>query len=162
VPGNAGPGQEPSQVYGNALYAPRARKILTPNVSTEDAFRKPAQTEQFAWPIPKPAPNFAIFAQRFSVRRPTYHSLISLKTYSAKPSELLWGQRGCESRQIKLAILGRLDEARSAIQAGLALNPTFAVSRFRAVWTAVSDDPTYLAQLEPIVEGLRKAGVPEQ
>jgi hypothetical protein len=22
VPGNAGPGEEPSQVYGNALYAP--------------------------------------------------------------------------------------------------------------------------------------------
>ena len=30
------------------------------------------------------------------------------------------------------------------------------------LWTATSDDPTYLAQLEPILEGLRKAGVPEQ
>jgi hypothetical protein len=28
-------------------------------------------------------------------------------------------------------------------------------------WTAQSDDPTYLAQLEPILDGLRKAGVPE-
>jgi TolB-like protein/class 3 adenylate cyclase/Flp pilus assembly protein TadD len=61
-----------------------------------------------------------------------------------------------------LAQLGRLDEARSAAQAGLALNPTYTVSRRRASWTAQSDDPTYLAQLEPIVEGLRKAGVPEQ
>ena len=61
-----------------------------------------------------------------------------------------------------LAQLGRLDEAHSAVKAGLALNPAFAVSRARAVWTAMSDDPTYLAQLEPILEGLRKAGVPEQ
>ena len=60
-----------------------------------------------------------------------------------------------------LAQLGRLDEARSAVKAGLALNPTFAVSRVRAGWTARSDDPTYLAQLEPILEGMRKAGVPE-
>ncbi len=61
-----------------------------------------------------------------------------------------------------LAQLGRLDEARSAVKAGLALNPAFSVSRARAAWTAMSDDPTYLAQLEPILEGLRKAGVPEQ
>ena len=46
-----------------------------------------------------------------------------------------------------LAQLGRLDEARSAVKAGLALNPTFAISRARAAWTAMSDDPTYLARL---------------
>ena len=61
-----------------------------------------------------------------------------------------------------LAQLGRLDDAHSAIKAGLALNPTFAISRARAAWTAMSDNPTYLAQLEPIFDGLRKAGVPEQ
>ena len=61
-----------------------------------------------------------------------------------------------------LAQLGRLDEARSAVKAGLALNPAFTISRARATWTAMSDNPTYLAQLEPIFEGLRKAGVPEQ
>ena len=60
-----------------------------------------------------------------------------------------------------LAQLGRLDEARSAVKAGLALNPAFAISRARAAWTAMSDDPTYLAQLEPIFDGLRKAGMPE-
>ncbi len=61
-----------------------------------------------------------------------------------------------------LAQLGRLDEARSAVKAGLALNPAFTISRVRAAWTAMSDDPTYLAQREPFLEGLRKAGVPEQ
>jgi TolB-like protein/class 3 adenylate cyclase len=61
-----------------------------------------------------------------------------------------------------LAQLGRLDESRSAVKAGLALNPSYTVSRRRASWTAQSDDPTYLAQLEPIFEGLRKGGVPEQ
>ena len=61
-----------------------------------------------------------------------------------------------------LAQLGRLDDAHSAVKAGLALNPTFAISRARAAWTAMSDNPTYLAQLEPIFDGLRKAGVPEQ
>ena len=61
-----------------------------------------------------------------------------------------------------LAQVGRLDEARSAIKAGLALIPTFTVTRFRATWTAMSDAPTYLSQFEPILEGMRKAGVPEQ
>ena len=61
-----------------------------------------------------------------------------------------------------LAHLGRLDEANSAVQTGLALNPAYTVSRVRAAWTARSDDPTYLAQLEPIFDGLRKSGVPEQ
>jgi TolB-like protein/class 3 adenylate cyclase len=61
-----------------------------------------------------------------------------------------------------LAQLGRLDEAHSAVIAGLALNPSFAVSPTRAVWTAMSDDETYLARLEPYLEGLRKAGIPEQ
>ena len=61
-----------------------------------------------------------------------------------------------------LAQLGRLDEARSAVKAGLMLSPSFCISRARAARTARSDDPTYLAQLEPLLEGLRKAGVPEQ
>ena len=60
-----------------------------------------------------------------------------------------------------LAQLGRPDEARPAVKAGLALNPGYTISRVRAARTARSDDPTYLAQLEPIFEGLRKAGVPD-
>ena len=61
---------------------------------------------------------------------------------------------------VSLAQLGRLDEAHSAVKTGLALNPAFAISRVRALWTAMSDDPTYLAQLEPILDGLRKPGCP--
>jgi len=61
-----------------------------------------------------------------------------------------------------LAQLGRLGEAQSAVKAGLAVDPNFAVSRARASWTAMSDNPTYLAQLEPIFDGLRKAGLPEE
>jgi TolB-like protein/class 3 adenylate cyclase len=58
-----------------------------------------------------------------------------------------------------LAHLGRLDEARSAVQVGLALDPTFTISRFRA--RASSDNPTYLTQRERIRDGMRKAGLPE-
>ena len=57
--------------------------------------------------------------------------------------------------------LGRLGEAHSAVKAGLALNPAFTISRARTIWKAMSDDPTYLSQLEPIFEDMRKAGVPE-
>jgi len=58
-----------------------------------------------------------------------------------------------------LALLGRLHEARAAVQAGLGLNPTFTVHRFRA--GAVSNNPTILAERERILEGMRIAGVPE-
>ena len=61
-----------------------------------------------------------------------------------------------------LAQLGRLDEAHSAARAALALNPAYNVARRLAFWTAMSDNPRYLAQLEPIFEGMRKAGVPDQ
>jgi TolB-like protein/class 3 adenylate cyclase/Flp pilus assembly protein TadD len=58
-----------------------------------------------------------------------------------------------------LAQLGRLDEARAAAQAGLALDPNFTLHRFRL--GARSDNLTYLAQRERIYEGMRMAGVPE-
>ena len=59
-----------------------------------------------------------------------------------------------------LARLGRLSEARSEAQAGLAINPTFTISRFRS---GVSiDDPTAIAEQERYIDGLRKAGVPEE
>ena len=83
-----------------------------------------------------------------------------------------WFQRAIEANRnfpfvhfslaAALAQLGRPGEAHSAVKAGLALSPAFSISRARADWTAISDDPTYLAQLEPIFDGLRKAGVPEQ
>jgi hypothetical protein len=62
---------------------------------------------------------------------------------------------------LALAQLGRLDEAHSSVEAGIAINPSFTVSRARVNWTALSDNPTYLAQLEAIFDGLRKAGLPE-
>jgi TolB-like protein/class 3 adenylate cyclase len=66
------------------------------------------------------------------------------------------------SLAVALAQLGRLDEARFAVKAGRTLNPTFTISRARTAWTAMSDEPMFLGQREPIFDGLRKAGVPEQ
>ena len=60
-----------------------------------------------------------------------------------------------------LAQLGRLDEARSAVKAGLAFNPAFSIARARAAWSTASDDPTYQSTIETVFEGMRKAGVPE-
>ncbi len=61
-----------------------------------------------------------------------------------------------------LAHLGRLNDARAAIEAGLATDPTFTISRYRTGGTSVSDNPTFLAEREHILDGLRKAGVPEE
>jgi TolB-like protein/tetratricopeptide (TPR) repeat protein len=58
-----------------------------------------------------------------------------------------------------LAHLDRMDEARDAVQAGLALNPNFTMRRYLA--GAASDHPTFLTQRERVAAGLRKAGVPE-
>jgi TolB-like protein/class 3 adenylate cyclase len=84
---------------------------------------------------------------------------------------VIWCRRAVESNRnhptvwfqlaIALAWLGQLDEARSAVEAGLALAPAFTISRARRVWTGFSDDRTYLIQVEGVLEGLRKAGVPE-
>jgi len=58
-----------------------------------------------------------------------------------------------------LAHLGRIEEARASVQAGLALNPDFTLSHFHA--SAAADHPTYLAQRVRIAEGMRKAGLPD-
>jgi TolB-like protein/class 3 adenylate cyclase len=58
-----------------------------------------------------------------------------------------------------LALLGQVDQARAAAQAGLALNPDFTIRRYHA--GAPSDNPTFLAKRERIYEGMRMAGVPE-
>jgi len=58
-----------------------------------------------------------------------------------------------------LARLGDLNEAKAAVQAGLARNPSFTIRRFRAgSW---SDNQTYVAWRERMNEGLRMAGLPE-
>jgi TolB-like protein/class 3 adenylate cyclase len=60
-----------------------------------------------------------------------------------------------------LAHLGRLAEARSEVQAGLAMNPTLSIARLRA---AVPSDspPARIAASQRLIDGLRKAGLPEE
>ena len=80
-----------------------------------------------------------------------------------------WMRRGLELNRnfssahfhlaAELALLGELDQARAAAQAGLALDPGFTIRRFRA--GTATDDPIYLAGRERSYEGLRRAGVPE-
>jgi TolB-like protein/class 3 adenylate cyclase len=83
-----------------------------------------------------------------------------------------WHQRAIEANRnfwnpyiglgAALARLGRLDEARSAVKAGLALRPSHSIAAVRAFAEALSDNPTYRAGLEPLMESMRMAGVPEQ
>jgi tetratricopeptide (TPR) repeat protein len=58
-----------------------------------------------------------------------------------------------------LAQLGRLEEARAAVQAGMVLDSTFSVARARV--SAFSDNAIYLKQRDRVFEALRKAGVPK-
>src|SRR5260221_10349858 len=58
-----------------------------------------------------------------------------------------------------LALVGAVDEARTAANAGLALNPGFTIRRFGD--GASSDNPMYLAGRERVRGGMRLAGVPE-
>jgi hypothetical protein len=53
-----------------------------------------------------------------------------------------------------------MNEAQAAAQAGLALNPSFTITRWLA--TPPGGNPTYLAQRERLYDGMRKAGVSEQ
>jgi TolB-like protein/class 3 adenylate cyclase/Tfp pilus assembly protein PilF len=80
-----------------------------------------------------------------------------------------WFRRGIETNQnfppahfylaAALAHLGQLDEAQAALKAGLALDPAFTLSRFRA--GAASDNQTYLEQRERVIQGMREAGALE-
>jgi tetratricopeptide (TPR) repeat protein len=58
-----------------------------------------------------------------------------------------------------LALLGSLGQASAAVKAGLALDPTFTVRRFRD--GAPSDNATFLARRKRLYEGMRMAGIPE-
>jgi TolB-like protein/class 3 adenylate cyclase len=59
-----------------------------------------------------------------------------------------------------LAHLGRLPEARSEVQAGLALFPSFTIARLSSIF-GNSDIPVVRTGRQRLVEGLRKAGVAE-
>ncbi|MBR0698061.1 adenylate/guanylate cyclase domain-containing protein [Bradyrhizobium lablabi] len=89
--------------------------------------------------------------------------------FSADAEAVGWFRKGIEANRnfaiahflfgATLAWLGSLDEARAVVQAGLALDPSFTVRRFRA--GAPSDNPAFLAARERAYQGMRMAGVPE-
>jgi tetratricopeptide (TPR) repeat protein len=58
-----------------------------------------------------------------------------------------------------LELLGRHDEARAEVLAGLTLDPKFTIRRVRVA--AQSDNAVFLKQRERLIEAMRKAGVPE-
>jgi tetratricopeptide (TPR) repeat protein len=89
----------------------------------------------------------------------------------ADAEAVMWMRRGLDANRnysvthfdlaAVLARLGKLDEARAAVNAGLALDPRFTIRRYRDVTYANSDNPTYRAGRERLIEGMRLAGVPE-
>jgi tetratricopeptide (TPR) repeat protein len=89
----------------------------------------------------------------------------------ADAETVVWLRRGLDANRnysvahfhlaAALARLGELDEARAVVQAGLALDPSFTIRRFRQATNARTDNPTYRAGRERVIEGMRMAGVPE-
>jgi TolB-like protein/tetratricopeptide (TPR) repeat protein len=89
----------------------------------------------------------------------------------ADAEAVVWLRRGLDANRnysaahfllaAVLVRLGELDEARAAAQAGLALDPSFTIRRFRDATCARSDNPTFLAWSDRAIEGMRLAGVPE-
>jgi tetratricopeptide (TPR) repeat protein len=90
---------------------------------------------------------------------------------NADDEAVLWIRRGLDANRnhsiahfnlaAALARLGKLDEARTAVQGGLALDPSFTIRRFRDATNVMSDNPTFLAGRVREIEGMRIAGVPE-
>jgi len=90
---------------------------------------------------------------------------------NADAEAVVWFRRGLDANRnfsiahfnlaAALARLGKLDEARAAVKAGLALYPRFTIRRYRDVTYASSDNPTYRAGRDREIEGMRLAGVPE-
>jgi TolB-like protein/class 3 adenylate cyclase len=60
-----------------------------------------------------------------------------------------------------LAMMGELNEARSRAKAGLALDPSFTMRRYR-INIFQFDNPAWLARRERFYEGMRMAGIPEE
>ena len=65
----------------------------------------------------------------------------------------------CRDLAAALALLGSLDEARAAAQAGLALDPGFTLRRLGSL--GARNNPTFLASGMRIAGGMRMAGLPE-
>ena len=113
-------------------------------------------------------------ALRLSPRDPSAYMWFSYagtaKLWQGADAEAVaWYRRSVEANRnyplahfylaVALAYIGELDEARAAVQAGLALHPSFTINRYRA--SAACDHPAYLAGRERTYEGMRLAGVPE-
>jgi TolB-like protein/tetratricopeptide (TPR) repeat protein len=89
--------------------------------------------------------------------------------HGADAEAIVWLRRSLEANRnhpmvhfllaAVLAHVGELDEARATAQAGLALNPSFSIRRYRT--NTQSNHPVYLAGRERAYEGMRLAGVPE-
>jgi hypothetical protein len=59
-----------------------------------------------------------------------------------------------------LALVGGVAEASASCAAGLRLMPGFNIIKFR--FASRSDNPVYLAQREKLLEGMRRARVPQE
>ena len=59
-----------------------------------------------------------------------------------------------------LAHLGRIEESRTCVQAGLVLDPDFSLAQFHA--SSPTDHPTCLDQRDSIAGGFSKAGLPQK
>lgn len=134
-------------------YIGRAKYLLGRGEETEahvqEALRlSPRDTEAFVWMIFAGFAKLQLGAEQEAVAR--FRRSVEINQNHPRAHIYL---------ATALARLGQLDEARSAAQAGLALDPTFTISRFRA--NVPSDNPTYLAGRERFYEGMRVAGVPE-
>jgi TolB-like protein/Flp pilus assembly protein TadD len=113
-------------------------------------------------------------ALRLSPRDPfAYLWLLTVgfsKGLLGRPEEAVsWLRRSIESNRnfpacrfvlaAALSNLGRTEEARSEVSAGLALDPKFTIANFQsAAW---SDNPVFLAQGARLIDDMRRAGVPE-
>lgn len=134
-------------------YIGRAKYLLGRGEETEahvqEALRlSPRDTEAFVWMIFAGFAKLQLGADQEAVAR--FRRSVEINQNHPRAHIYL---------ATALAHLGQLDEARSSAQAGLALDPTFTISRFRA--NVPSDNPTYLAGRERFYEGMRVAGVPE-
>lgn len=134
-------------------YIGRAKYLLGRGEETEahvqEALRlSPRDTEAFVWMIFAGFAKLQLGADQEAVAR--FRRSVEINQNHPRAHIYL---------ATALANLGQRDEARSAAQTGLALDPTFTISRFRA--NVPSDNPTYLAGRERFYEGMRVAGVPE-
>jgi TolB-like protein/Tfp pilus assembly protein PilF len=129
------------------------------------------------WVLGRPAETEGYIneALRLSPRDPYAHTWIAWVglakvALNADTEAVAWLRRSIEGNRnypiahfhlaAVLARRGELDEARAAVQTGLAFDPNFTLRRLRAS-NALSDDPACLAGRDRQIDGMRLAGVPE-